>query len=257
MGKTRRKFLTGCLGAAWIAAEAQTPNSDITIATLRGLGQFSLGLLDGRSTISRTDYSGSAVGAREIFGFNENYRDIVNRRTNIEKEKRDYLIFVIEGVQEIVKAGYPINPRVMTAMAPLETDWGRDPVAQRGNNHFGMKAYAGDPSINNIPTREEINGRDIRIQANFKRFSAPIDSFYDHANMLSTLDHYRGTTRCNSGDGAYIDDLLNETADDSCSNILIPQGSSGSLPYATDRDYKSITLDIIDSWSLDEIYPTS
>lgn len=84
------------------------------------------------------------------------------------------------------KTGVPWQ--VTLAQAALESAWGKHAP---GNNFFGIKA---DPTwtgrVQTLRTREVINGVGVFVQARFRAYDSPEESFADHANFLRRWPRY-------------------------------------------------------------------
>jgi len=81
-----------------------------------------------------------------------------------------------------------VQARVAVAQAAVETGWGTKGVAVKGNNYHGMKV--GDdwdgPSIS-LPTREETKkGKSYTVNADFRQYETPVDSYRDWASKMAT-----------------------------------------------------------------------
>lgn len=57
------------------------------------------------------------------------------------------------------------------------------------NNPFGIKAREGEPYVLAL-TKEVVNGREIRIQARFRKFNSFDEAFSHHARLLATSRYY-------------------------------------------------------------------
>lgn len=91
---------------------------------------------------------------------------------------------------EIAKA-YPVNALVMTAQACLESAFGTSGLTKKGNNLFGVKAqrgYLGQRVC--MPTTENINGKDVKVDAYFRAYNSQVDSLKDYAKLISTSRYY-------------------------------------------------------------------
>lgn len=78
--------------------------------------------------------------------------------------------------------------QVTLAQAALESGWGR---YAPGFNFFGIKAdrsWTGQSQ--RLWTREVINGFDVRVQADFRAYDTPQESFADHAAFLKRWSRY-------------------------------------------------------------------
>lgn len=83
---------------------------------------------------------------------------------------------------------YGVPWQVTLAQAALESGWGR--FASR-YNFFGVKA---DPSwtgqVQELKTREVVNGKDVWIMAKFRAYNNAKEGFEDHAKFLRKWKRY-------------------------------------------------------------------
>lgn len=98
---------------------------------------------------------------------------------------------------EAVAADSGIPAHFMLAQAAHETGWGRKQiVGQDGtvsNNLFGIKAGPGwsGPSVV-ATTTEVINGQPQKVQARFRAYATPQESFRDYARLIGNSPRYQG-----------------------------------------------------------------
>ena len=98
---------------------------------------------------------------------------------------------------EAVAADSGIPAHFMLAQAAHETGWGRRQiVGQDGtvsNNLFGIKAGPGwtGPSVV-ATTTEVINGQAQKVQARFRAYATPEESFRDYARLIGNSPRYQG-----------------------------------------------------------------
>jgi len=85
--------------------------------------------------------------------------------------------------------------QVTLAQAALESGWGRHAP---GNNFFGIKADASWAGARQtLRTREVIDGASVSVEADFRAYATPLESFADHAAFLRRWPRYAAafTTR--------------------------------------------------------------
>ncbi|PXW93709.1 flagellar protein FlgJ [Sphaerotilus hippei] len=93
------------------------------------------------------------------------------------------------------EASSGIPAKFMLAQAAHETGWGRREIkgqdGTNSNNLFGIKAGAGwnGPTVT-VTTTEYINGQAQKVQARFRAYSSPEESFQDYARMISSSPRY-------------------------------------------------------------------
>lgn len=81
-----------------------------------------------------------------------------------------------------------VQARLAVSQAAVETGWGEVGQAVKGNNFHGMKVgddWAGK-SVN-LPTREETKkGKSYTVNADFRQYDSPVDSYRDWAAKMAT-----------------------------------------------------------------------
>lgn len=87
-----------------------------------------------------------------------------------------------------------MSAALQTAQAILETGWGQSvPVdkytGQFSNNLFGIKGTGSAGSVTSN-TWEEYNGVAFRIDAEFRAYNKPVESWNDHKELLLTRERY-------------------------------------------------------------------
>lgn len=90
-----------------------------------------------------------------------------------------------------VVANTTLFPSVVMAQAILESGYGRDGIAARYNNHFGIKADSSwKGPVANLATNEVLNGATVRIIDGFRVYSNVSDSIRDHLKFLKKNKRY-------------------------------------------------------------------
>lgn len=100
------------------------------------------------------------------------------------------ITFINNTLPAAVRAGalYGVNVIGLMAQSALETGWG---ASAPGNMYFGMKATPSwTGKIQLLWTTEEVNGEKVRVQAKFRAYDSPEDSFLDYAKLISSLSRY-------------------------------------------------------------------
>jgi len=104
-------------------------------------------------------------------------------------------------VAKQISTGTGIFPEVIIAQAIIESSTkgsdgffypGTSILASRGNNYFGIKAgksWKGDKIT--LPTNEYVNGKKITVNADFRKYDTPGDSFKDYIKFLKDNPRYR------------------------------------------------------------------
>ncbi|MGD9566749.1 MAG: glucosaminidase domain-containing protein [Sedimentibacter sp.] len=131
-----------------------------------------------------------------------------------------------------------MSAALQTAQAILETGWGQSvPVdkysGQFSNNLFGIKGTGSAGSVTSN-TWEEYNGVSFRIDAEFRAYNEPKESWNDHKELLLTKERYAPfrAVMFDSTEGAWA---------------LRRSG------YATDSSYAIKLIDIINRYDLREL----
>lgn len=126
---------------------------------------------------------------------------------------------------EAVAAESGIPATFMLAQAAHETGWGRRQILQSdgnpSNNLFGIKAgpgWTGPVAV--ATTTEVIDGVAHKVQARFRAYSSPEESFRDYARLIGTSPRYAGVVAAGQDAGAFARGLQR-------------------AGYATDPDYAS------------------
>jgi LysM repeat protein len=124
---------------------------------------------------------------------------------------------------------------LILAQAALESNYGK---SAPGNNFFGVKGV-GPAGGQYLWTTEVYNGKPTRVQATFRKYISPADSFRDHARLISTSPYYRGVMKAaKTGD---IDQIAK---------------AIGDSPYATDPQYGNKILTMMKKNKLDDLVPS-
>ncbi len=92
-----------------------------------------------------------------------------------------YKAFADEAAQ-----GTTVFPDTILAVALLESAYGKSVLAEKYNNFFGVKAdpsWAGNKVT--LPTHEEIHGKMILVNADFRVYPTPKESFANYVHFIS------------------------------------------------------------------------
>ncbi|MDC0712219.1 glucosaminidase domain-containing protein [Stigmatella sp. ncwal1] len=85
------------------------------------------------------------------------------------------------------ETGVPAS--VTLAQAALESGWGKSGLSTKGNNFFGIKGE-GPAGHVTMPTKEHLNGKWVTVDAAFRKYNSPSESFADHGNFLRKNKRY-------------------------------------------------------------------
>ena len=94
------------------------------------------------------------------------------------------------------RTGVPAS--VTMAQAALESNWGKSGLSTRANNFFGIKGKGPEGSVT-MRTREVFNGKSTYVNAPFRSYSSPAQSFDDHGRFLTGNRRY-GTAMQHTND---------------------------------------------------------
>ena len=135
-----------------------------------------------------------------------------------------------------------MSAALQTAQAILETGWGQSvPVdkysGKLSNNLFGIK-QKGDEDFVISNTWEEYNGVTFRIDAKFRSYEDPRESWKDHKRLLLEASRY---------------EIFREVMHDSTQGAWAIRRAG----YATDSQYPIKLMDIIKRYNLQELDKTS
>jgi flagellar protein FlgJ len=113
-----------------------------------------------------------------------------------------------QATAEAVAAESGIPASFMLAQAAHETGWGRREILQSdgkaSNNLFGIKAGAGwSGPVAVATTTEVIDGVARKVQARFRAYSSPEESFRDYARLIGTSPRYEGVMRAGHDASAF------------------------------------------------------
>ncbi len=113
---------------------------------------------------------------------------------------------------QTVAAESGIPAHFMLAQAAHETGWGRKEIrgadGATSNNFFGIKAGSSwtGPTVT-ATTTEVINGQPQKVQARFRAYATPEDSFRDYARLIGNSPRYAGVMRAGHDAQAFAQGL--------------------------------------------------
>jgi flagellum-specific peptidoglycan hydrolase FlgJ len=103
---------------------------------------------------------------------------------------QDFIDMLIPAALEIAKRD-KIPASFTIAQAALESAWGGSKLAVEANNLFGIKADASwDGLFVVMPTREVIDGKEIKVDAKWRRYTSMQECLDDHSKFLKTQPRY-------------------------------------------------------------------
>ncbi|GAB4356913.1 MAG: flagellar assembly peptidoglycan hydrolase FlgJ [Gammaproteobacteria bacterium] len=124
-----------------------------------------------------------------------------------------------------------LGPEVLIAQAALETGWGRgvirDAAGESSHNLFNIKADSRwDGPVVAKRTLEYVDGVAVLEQANFRRYSSPVQSFEDYVDFLRSSPRYQEALQHDGDPARFVEGLQ-------------------SAGYATDPDYANKIKEIM------------
>ncbi len=87
-----------------------------------------------------------------------------------------------DAVRTQKETGVPAS--VTMAQAILESGWGKSGLTKKGNNFFGIKGEGPAGSVTMRTREEDRNGNSYYINAKFRAYNTPQESFTDHAKLF-------------------------------------------------------------------------
>jgi hypothetical protein len=104
------------------------------------------------------------------------------------QEQIDFIKRAIVPAERVAaRLGVPSN--AVMAQWAMESGWGTSDLSRTANNFGGIKEWKNGPSVR-MPTKEEVNGKKVSTQANFKKF-ADINQYADEYGNFLSGDRYK------------------------------------------------------------------
>lgn len=119
---------------------------------------------------------------------------------------------------------------VTIAQAIVESGWGKSGLATKANNFFGIKGRGPAGSVA-MRTREVFNGRSTYVNASFRAYNSPAQSFIDHGKFLTDNKRYAGAFKHTDNPKAFA-------------------AAIQKAGYATDPNYAKTLGGVIDKYGL-------
>ncbi|MDK9321807.1 glucosaminidase domain-containing protein [Propionibacterium freudenreichii] len=146
----------------------------------------------------------------------------------------------VAGFAQEEQRRYRVPAAVSIAQSIIESGWGQSGLTAVDNNYFGIKCPAyGSPFVSgctSYSTSEWVNGGYVTIQAGFRSYNSPGDSFLDHGFFLSLGDPSNSANR-------YYPAFLTTNDRDFVRAIA-------AAGYATDPTYANKIISIMDRYNL-------
>lgn len=137
----------------------------------------------------------------------------------------------IVAAAQAAQKNWHVPAAISIAQYALESSWGTH-MPEGSYNPFGIKAISNQPSVRAL-TREVINGKDVYIPQDFRKFGSIAEAFDAHAELLANGKAYAAAR-------GYLHNL-NLSSDDDV------DGYANALTghYATDPKYGALLIKII------------
>jgi len=81
--------------------------------------------------------------------------------------------------------GTGLHPEAVIAQMGIESGWGGSGLTTKHNNFFGIKGKGV-----NMPTEEEVNGKRVKQNSNFRTYNSAEDSVKDYVDLLKNNKRY-------------------------------------------------------------------
>lgn len=104
-------------------------------------------------------------------------------RLPLTKNQQEFIDLISHDAQQIANDN-DLFASVLMAQAILESNWGHSDLAHYHNNLFGIKGSYRGQSVA-MPTGEHIQGQDVQVQANFRKYPRIEEALLDYANILN------------------------------------------------------------------------
>lgn len=147
--------------------------------------------------------------------------------------KQAYLKSVAPLAQASMKK-YGVPASVAIAQSIQESSWGKSSLSLEGNAYFGIKCSSQSQYSNGCVTKqtwEVVNGKKIVIDAKFRRYPKPENSFLDHGLFLKSKDRYAAAFKYTKQPKQFIREVH-------------------KAGYATDPNYTNAITKLMDQYNL-------
>ncbi|RVU55682.1 glycoside hydrolase family 73 protein [Anaerosphaera multitolerans] len=131
-----------------------------------------------------------------------------------------------------VSKKYKLFPSVTLAQSALESNFGRSELSTEYKNYFGIKSNSGENAVG-LNTSEYIDGEEVTLKENFRRYNTKEESFNDYAKLITEAGRYESVRRAKNYEEAAV--------------ALYESG------YATDPNYSQKIIDLIEEYNLHEL----
>lgn len=173
------------------------------------------------------------------FKYEFKYPELTKYKINVSSlntAQKSWMESVLPSIITISKENN-LYPSVMLAQAAIETGYGQSDLATKANNLFGIKAggtWTGDSY--NKDTQEVVNGKQVTINDNFRKYATLNDGLNDYANKVKS----------GSSDGK--NNTLYQMLYQSDTNNYVIASESLSNTWSTDPNYGDSLVSWIDKY---------
>lgn len=107
-----------------------------------------------------------------------------NTETPEQRQQHRFINSVAQPAVNVYQANHQVLPSIVIAQAIVESNWGHSQLYQEANNPFGIKgSYNGH--TRSFPTNEYINGKEERINDNFRVYPNLKAAILDHDQVVA------------------------------------------------------------------------
>src|ERR1051325_6760421 len=110
-----------------------------------------------------------------------------------------------------LESGFP--PGITAAQAALESNFGQSRLSLDAQNYFGIKAHGNHQRVS-YPTFENVGRRDVRVCAEFARYSSMEECFADRDQIITAVSRYADARACCSNPERFARSLAGHWATD-------------------------------------------
>lgn len=101
-----------------------------------------------------------------------------------QRQQHRFINSVAKPAVNVYKDNRQVLPSIVVAQAIIESNWGHSQLYQQANNPFGIKgSYNGHTK--SFPTNEYVNGKEERINANFRVYPNLQAAILDHDAVVA------------------------------------------------------------------------
>jgi flagellum-specific peptidoglycan hydrolase FlgJ len=162
-------------------------------------GQQTFGALRDADTFEPAKKPGTQTGTPQTGGTQAGGTQTTAPITGVPKTGNAFIDRIsADAIKSQRETGVPAS--VTMAQAILESGWGKSGLSTQANNFFGIKGKGPAGSVT-MRTREVFNGRPTYINAPFRKYNSPAESFKDHGKFF--IDNKRYATAMKHTDNAH------------------------------------------------------